>query len=469
MWNAGERIEGYTNFSWVVILAAGMRVGVPPEIGANLLGILSGGLLLATLVLFSSRRYGAGDPFVWLAPLLLAGHRSFTAWSTGGLETMFFTLLAFCGLARFLDERGARLRFPPASSLLLAGAALTRPEGMLFAGIAGALLVADLSRGRRKLREVAVWGLPLVAIVGTHLLWRHAYYGFWLPNTFYAKVPGAWWEQGARYLGAFVSDYRLAAFLPLALLALALRRDVERGLFLVVLLLYGSYVWYVGGDRFEYRFLVVVAPYLYWLMADGLRSLARQTPTPTARHAGVAIATLGAIGLAVTTLVSGRGPQTGQIRDGVAGLSVVRDYASRRAAEGRFLRGLIEQGLLPDDLVLCVGGAGAVPYYTGWPTVDRRGINDLKIARLPLVERGVVAHERDAPYAYLLERRVVVFDVFNRLVYDELDPRRPRVIEHDSTVLPVKTVRAGDRYLIFATLVSDEELRRTFGKLEILD
>ena len=139
------------------------------------------------------------------------------------------------------------------------------------------------------------------------------------------------------------------------------------------------------------------------------------------------------------------------------------------ADEGRFLRGLIEQGLLPDDLVLCVGGAGAVPYYTGWTTVDRRGINDLKIARLPLVERGVVAHERDAPYAYLLERRVVVFDVFNRLVYDELDPRRPRVVEHDSTVLPVKTVRAGDRYLIFATLVSDEEFQRTFGKLEILD
>ena len=91
------------------------------------------------------------------------------------------------------------------------------------------------------------------------------------------------------------------------------------------------------------------------------------------------------------------------------------------------------------------------------------------IARLPLLERGVVAHERAAPYAYLLERRVVVFDLFNRLVYDEIDPRRPRFAEHDSTVLPVKAVRAGDRYLIFATLVSDEEFQRAFGKLEILD
>ncbi|MFT5442480.1 MAG: arabinofuranosyltransferase, partial [Myxococcota bacterium] len=31
VWNPGEYVEGYTNFLWVLILAAGMRLGLSPE------------------------------------------------------------------------------------------------------------------------------------------------------------------------------------------------------------------------------------------------------------------------------------------------------------------------------------------------------------------------------------------------------------------------------------------------------
>ena len=31
VWNPGEAVEGYTNFLWVVIVAAGLRLGVLPE------------------------------------------------------------------------------------------------------------------------------------------------------------------------------------------------------------------------------------------------------------------------------------------------------------------------------------------------------------------------------------------------------------------------------------------------------
>ena len=42
VYNPGERVEGYTNFLWVLLIAAGMSCGFPPEGTANVLGILGG-------------------------------------------------------------------------------------------------------------------------------------------------------------------------------------------------------------------------------------------------------------------------------------------------------------------------------------------------------------------------------------------------------------------------------------------
>ncbi len=105
VWNAGERVEGYTNFLWVVLMAGALRLGLRPEVVANVLGIASGTALLVALLVFAARRAGWRNPIVWLAPLTLATSRSFTAWCTGGLETQLFTLLVFLASVAFLRER----------------------------------------------------------------------------------------------------------------------------------------------------------------------------------------------------------------------------------------------------------------------------------------------------------------------------------------------------------------------------
>jgi hypothetical protein len=467
-WNPGERVEGYTNFLWVLAMAAVIRLGAAPELVSNLIGIASGAALLVALLVFSARRHGWGSPAILFAPLALAVNPSFGAWSTSGMETMFFTLVVFLGFAVFLEESRRGPRWPVGSSLLFAVATLTRPEGGLFFVIAGIVLLFDLSRRRRDLRAVLVWALSYAAPVGAHLLWRHAYYGMWLPNTFHAKVAGAWWEQGLAYFSLFFGDYRIVWFLPFCVAALWLRRGRAGRLFAGVVVVYSIYVAYIGGDRLEFRFLVVVMPYFYWLVGEGLVGLAR---LPLSSPAGRRLTRAGLSAIAAgLLLLTWHGPQRADqqaARHGVAGLGVIRDYAERRIEEGRFLRGLIDEGRLPEDMVLAVGGAGAVPYYTDWPTVDRRGLNDLEIAAQPQGERGVVAHERDATHEYLTRRRVAVFDVFNRLVHDsDFTLERGDWIEHDGHRLPLKTIRVGDRYLIFATLLPDEQLRELVGDLE---
>src|ERR687883_553373 len=47
VFNLGERVEGYTNFLWTVLLALGLKLGVAPDVAARVLGT---GFGIATLV-----------------------------------------------------------------------------------------------------------------------------------------------------------------------------------------------------------------------------------------------------------------------------------------------------------------------------------------------------------------------------------------------------------------------------------
>jgi hypothetical protein len=89
VWNPGERVEGYTNFLWVALLAGGMLAGASPEVLSVILGIASGVALLGMLVAFGARRLGWRHPYVYGPVLALGVSRSFTAWCSSGLETRF--------------------------------------------------------------------------------------------------------------------------------------------------------------------------------------------------------------------------------------------------------------------------------------------------------------------------------------------------------------------------------------------
>src|SRR3954454_23338088 len=53
VFNLGERVEGFTNFLWTVLLAAGIKLGVDPVISSRLLGLMFAVGTLALLVRMS--------------------------------------------------------------------------------------------------------------------------------------------------------------------------------------------------------------------------------------------------------------------------------------------------------------------------------------------------------------------------------------------------------------------------------
>ena len=467
VYNPGEFVEGYTNFLWVLMMAAAMQLGLPVEVTSQAIGVTSGLVLLYLLTWLGARSSRWSDPLIWVAPLALALNRSFCAWCTGGLATQFFSLLVFSGFLFFwLESCQARQR-PWCSALLFSLASLTRPEGILFCGVAGLFFATDVVLlKRRSWFSLGFWLSLYVPLVAVHFLWRHAYYGYWLPNTFYAKVSGIWLSQGMAYLRLFVDDHQLWWLLPLLVLVL-FDRDRRARLFSTILLFYTAYLLYVGGDRFEYRFLVTVLPYLFWLLQHGIRQVVtgwNERGWP--RWAG---ATIGAA-LSLLVMFAAYHPHTLNYknkppRHGIASLEHVTHYAKTRSFEGRFLRTLVKEGYLQGNELIAVIGAGALPYYSRLPTLDTLGLNDTTIAHQEITERGVVAHEKRASYTYLQQRHVVIFDVLNRLVLPpDADP-------YDTVYqgkIPLRIVQALDHYLVFRTTLSDKEFRRIFSRFKIL-
>lgn len=468
VYNPGEHVEGYTNFLWVLLSALFMKLGIDPELPMNLLGIASGALILGIVLRLGLRRFGWSSPLAWIAPFCLALNRTFCAWCTAGLETQLFSMLVLAGLLVFLaelqNERSGRF----GSALLLAAATLTRPEGALFFTLAACFGAVELLRRRQGAVRLATWIGIYVVVVGGHLAWRLAYYGHPLPNTFYAKVSGFWWDQSSIWFELFLQQHHLVWFLPLLLLAFAFRRRRTDVLFGAVLAAYVGYLIYIGGDQFEFRLMTPVLPILFWLLQAGIGEAVRLgRERIRLGRAATVLGLLCGTWLAVSSWQPNRHgfPMTA----GIISVEEFANYTAGRREQGMFLRHLVERGYLTGDEVLSVGGAGALPYFSGLYTIDFRGLNDERVARQKVTRRKWIAHEKAAPFEYLARRRVAIWDVENMVVR----PRgthlpRPHGIHRDFYRGPVCGLEAEGRYLVFATTLSEPEFRRTFSRFRIL-
>ena len=293
--NPGERVEGYTNFLWVLELAViWAAAGIPPEDAAQWLSVGYTAATLGVMAWWAARLPGVTHRGLawWMALGLVCGSATFAVWTSGGgLETRQFTFFTLLAAALVTTRPGSR-RALAAASLSLALASLTRPEGPLIAAccfgwwaaqqIASTRGAAHGDRAKRILERLDWRGLlwltlPFAAIVGAHFLWRYSYYGEWLPNTYYAKDVRPWWEAGWRYLGAASLETGLHLLLPLSLVALPAEwrsgRNLASALPAVCVALHMVYLARIGGDLFEYRPMDFYWPLLAVPASNGLLRL----------------------------------------------------------------------------------------------------------------------------------------------------------------------------------------------------
>jgi hypothetical protein len=404
VFNPGERVEGFTNFLWVAVLALAHPIADGTSFGfVRLATTIS--IALAAIDIFLLYRLGR---LIWprqTAPIILAlglcvFDNGYTVWAMQALEShlLIFTMLAGCLFLRGEPSRWNAI----GASLSLAAAMMTRPDAALFVAVLGVseLLWAWRSGETKRalIRAVAIFGTTAV-VFGAYFLWRYDYFGYLFPNTYYVKASGLRDEaiaRGLHYLNGFLSD---RAYVPvLALGAVAGIRDRTVGPLFAWAMLYAAYVVYVGGDFYPgHRFFVVLIPIAALLSAYTLERAACWT---RARWRSMPRAAWGTwtIGLVLVGVVAVRGLLVGPVQT-----EIIR-WGDEVARVRALMEWLGEQA--PPGSSIVTGDIGSSGFYANLRVYDFFGIIDPVTAHQERDRfgRGKAGHEKHADPDYLLDK-----------------------------------------------------------------
>ena len=376
VFNPGERVEGYSSPLWTCIMAAAFKLGCRPCLAARVLGSLCSVGTLVLVCRMSRVIGGRLDPFCFIAALGLALNSSFVLWTVGCMETPLAALLVTAAAYCYVAGRNGNPH--PAVWPLLALSALTRPEFALLLAITcvhRAIVVCRRKAGPPPAEIIAF--LFSLALLGAHVLWRRSYYGDLLPNVFYAKRGGTLSHlfQGARYVYSFVVAYGHIAFLIAPLITLVVRGPNAPWLSYLCASIAGMVCFslYAGGDWMPlHRFLVPVAPLAYLLIQESARDLFDSLSRTLSKEKAAAVVVVG-VGLLLFSHSLRIGPA------GVDRGAFEAEHRCHQAAAGWILT----KAQPTDKIAVC--DAGAYPFYTGLYTIDRRGLMDKHIARIPSI------------------------------------------------------------------------------------
>ncbi len=415
VFNAGERVEGFTNLLWTVWIAIGLRLGFGPENWTSFWGLASYAGSLGLLLLFHlNLRRGVDRSEITAFPVpvaLMLGvtHTHWREWATGGLET---SVLTFVLLAAYLLATSGPLTQPRVAQLAVAmGISLyLRPDAMVTASVMGGfVLVTAPERRRAAMLYAGVLGaLALLLTLG-----RLGYYGDLFPNTYYAKSASSpQYGQGTLYLMLYFHRYwpLMLAVLPfwsLRTYLMGARRSLApAGLSAKIWLaaalaaFHMFYVARIGGDFMLARMLIPITPFLLILLELGV--IDRPGEKRLVKLVLIAVLLLGMV---VTPALPTGSRWVAGVADERAVYSPAHVAQLEREAEplSKFIHGL-------DVRFLMMGSEAIVAYRTRVPlAVDLHGLVDRFTARQPRISGGRVGHNKFMPLSYAVSTRKIHF------------------------------------------------------------
>lgn len=269
------RVDGYTNFLWVLIGAAFELLHVPPFMAIHGLTVAASVATLLVVWRVAQRDLGLSEGAASSALALLALSPPFAKWATSGMETSAFTLVFFLAATGFAFADGVGLGWAAAAALALS---LLRAEAILWVVVLVGLGCAVRWREGRPLAPL-LWaaGVGVLPAWTAWFVWRTWYYGALIPNTVVAKVEPAAGivVRGLGYDLMFVLLELTPLLLPVAAVVALRRLGPTRALWLIALAAaFPAWAALVGGDyMFFFRFIVPGLPFMALLggvAVDGL-------------------------------------------------------------------------------------------------------------------------------------------------------------------------------------------------------
>jgi len=439
VFNIGERVEGYSNFLWTIMIAGAMLFGSEPILFAQVVGIVSYIFTFLILVFISvrlSRQSKAGILVIPIAAVAIMLQFDSQVWATSGLETAWVTALVTLAFAILIMAESKKYFLLAGVVLILA--VLSRPDMMIFYITA---LPYILLQSKRPVNNFIYYLLPLLIIFLPYWIIRFLYYGYIFPNAYYAKLAYLpWYTQGLIYLWIYLkTNYSLLLLIlviPLIISRLTARfkkekcfdSRIERA-WLLGILFVGPFTFYlvrIGGDFMHARFFIPMTPICFLILETAISEFVKKSST---RY-------IISIGLALSVLF--RWEQFPEERYSISGIYNEFDsYKAEDIERARIDGERLGKYLLDKKAVVGFqGGKAKMIYYSELPAAVnyKEGLTDEYIAHIPYEDRGRFGHERGIVEKYMAERKI------NFLTIDigPVTPNRVGVISFDGTILPIK-------------------------------
>ncbi len=377
VFNPGERVEGYSNFLFVLLLSVASLLSTDIVVAAKLLGVA--GLVVVVLLVSGLSVRLSGRRQSRMVALLLCGTAVPLAyWSVSGLETVAYAALVLLASRQYLAYLEDGTPSSPAAVAFLA-VALMRAEGIVFFLLTCVFhLASGLARSRRwrpSRGDIAAVAIVLLPYMG-FLAFRYFYYGSLIPNTVVAKTGhDRQLSDGVIYL---------VEFLPVAatLLFLGLRpyfvgkphwRPAEAYLWWLCGWWAVMVVWFGGDWMLLYRFFLPILPLLYLLASVGFARMWAHAAELGDRGLGKrrALSMVLGCGLLLNSALPLWSVRPEVMEGYISWDGAVRDAALWLATNAR------------KEERIALFDAGRIPFYSGLRIIDCAGLLDPSIARLP--------------------------------------------------------------------------------------
>jgi len=454
VYNPGERVEGFTNFLWTMMMAGVIGLGLDPVFVSQILGIFFFGCTLLVAMFLSWKLWNAEEAIGLAIPLTAAGlalHHDACIFATGGLETSLFTfLVSLLFIFAVLWRTRTGLIAAGSVAVLLM---MTRPDGIVYVVAAALFLLLTMER---PVRTLTLFLIPIIILFLPYWMWRATYYGYFFPNSFYAKSIGlAYYQQGIVYTLSYFSTYFVFGLILLLAFYLAAEkgqlgtsrlrgtqfRDQARllgvrgrtGLLASLFIVFQiAFVVRIGGDFMFSRFFIPVTPMLFMLCEVLIIALR----TVIVRVAVVLLVLAGTY-FRVDHFTQEK--TVGYIADERQWYTDDYKLWAQRSGDSlkKYFSGL-------NVRVALWGGTARLGYYLDsiYVIEAQGGLTDAALSHQEVGERGRPGHEKTATLEFLAGRRVnfligpmnTVHEVktLDDIVFDEVNGR---IVRYDNSIM----------------------------------
>jgi hypothetical protein len=200
----GDYVQGFSSIAWPWIISLPHLAGFSLPKAMELSSFLSAVFTIASILLVG-RKLGLTIAQSIVPALALALTGDFAFYAGNGLEAVLFSGIVLLSASLLWTNTPCETLKKNSTLIILFLAPLIRPEGALIV----AIVTGWLTYESRNISATAKLTIKLFLLWAPIIISLRYFYGYWLPNTFYAKSGAGLSNlgQGIQYLWLFSSYY----------------------------------------------------------------------------------------------------------------------------------------------------------------------------------------------------------------------------------------------------------------------